>query len=110
MKNPNNLVFVHHMIDAIKAINSYVQNYDFKKFNKDGRTQDAVVRQLEILREAATKLSENFKNDNAKIPWRDAINLRHKLIHHYFETDVELVWEITQKDLPQLGHQLRDLI
>jgi len=55
---------------------------------------------LEIIGEAANRLSESFKIQHPEIEWRKIIGLRHRIVHDYFNIDVEIVWKIIQKDLP----------
>lgn len=64
--------------------------------------QDAVVRQLEILGEAAGRVSRYFADDHPEIPWGDITGMRHRLIHDYFEVDAELVWTTATKHVPDV--------
>lgn len=72
--------------------------------------QDAVVRRIEIIGEAVRNLPNDFKESNPKTPWLDIADMRNKLIHEYFDVDLELVWEVIKKDLPELKKQIENLI
>ena len=82
----------------------------FNSFNNDRKTQDAVVRQLEIIGEASSKLEENFIQSYPNIPWRGIKDFRNKLIHDYWQLDIELVWNVATKETPQLKKQLLKLL
>jgi uncharacterized protein with HEPN domain len=71
--------------------------------------QDAVMHQIQIIGEAANRLSSSFKERSSPIPWRDIIGMRNKLVHDYMGVDLEAVWETARKDIPVLKNALRDL-
>lgn len=64
--------------------------------------QDAVIRQIEIIGEASRQLSNVFRNEHDHIPWTDIIGMRHRIAHDYMNVDLDIVWEVTQQDLPVL--------
>ena len=96
-----------HILDAIAQVGSFIEGFDYERFAEDKKTLDAVVREIEIIGEAAKKLSEEFKKDHPGIPWKDIMGMRDKLIHDYFSVDEEMVWEVATKDLRELDQQLR---
>ena len=106
MKNPDDEIYLQNIKEAIKKINSYVNKLDFEGFKKKLIVQDAVIRQFEIIGEAAKRLSEEFKNNNANIPWKYIIGMRNKLIHNYFGVDIDTVWETIVKDIPNLKKEI----
>jgi hypothetical protein len=86
----------------MEKIARYVIGMDLNSFQQDDRTIDAVVRNLEIIGEAANRLPESFKLQYAEIPWRKIVGLRNRIVHEYFGVDVDIVWSILQSDLPAL--------
>lgn len=88
--------------EAIRRIGGYLTGTTYDKFLDDVKTQDAVVRNLEILGEAAKNVSAVFKKSNPSIPWKDLAGVRDKLIHHYFGVNLDIVWNISKEDLPDL--------
>lgn len=72
--------------------------------------QDAVIRQLEIIGEAATRTSEEMQRRYDDVPWHDITGMRNKLIHGYFGVDVDVVWETVVEDLPELKRQLEAML
>ena len=73
-----------------------------QKFSADPKTVDAVVRNLEIIGEAARSLPEDVKDNASEVEWRKIASLRNILAHEYFGVKVQLIWEITQTKLPPL--------
>ena len=103
----DNNIFIDHILSAISDIEGYVTGKDEKSFGKDKMLQDAVIRKVEIIGEAARNLSEEFKSKKADVEWRDIMDMRNKLIHEYFGVDLETVWLVVKKDLPSLKEKLQ---
>jgi len=98
------------MLDAAKKALTFSAGLNFEDFKADELKQSAIIRQIEIIGEAASKVSKEAKKANPGIPWREIVGMRNRLIHHYFGVDVKLVWEALQKDLPQLVEQIKDML
>ena len=94
-------VYLRHMLDAIEKIESYVA-VGRETFLTTSHWHDAVMRQLEIIGEATKRLSQPLRDQYDAIPWRRIAGLRDVLIHDYMGVDLEAVWEITQRQLPDL--------
>jgi uncharacterized protein with HEPN domain len=93
-------VYLLHIMDSVKHILDYtVDGKD--SFINDHKTQDAVVRNLEIIGEAVKKLSEKLKSQHPDIPWKNIAGMRDKLIHEYFGVNLELVWDVVENELPK---------
>lgn len=95
-------IYVKHILDAIRSIEQYTNNLDYKSFTENKMVQDAVIRELEIIGEAVKNLSENFKLKHPETPWQIIADTRNKLIHEYFGVDMEIVWQTIKEDLPKL--------
>jgi len=106
----DNNIYVKHILDAIADIEKYVTAKTFAEFWEETLIQDGVIRKIEIVGEVARQISDKFKKEHQEIPWRQVVDLRNKLIHEYFGVDLEAIWLVTQKDLPPLNDQLRDVL
>ncbi len=98
---------IQHMIDATLEALSFVEGITEESFSKDRMIILSVIKDIEIIGEAASKMSEETKIKNPDIPWKDIIGMRNKLIHGYFEVDIKLVWNTTKNNLPSLLKALK---
>lgn len=95
---PSDRAYVLHILDAIGEIETYIAGMSWEDFLDDSKTQSAIVRQLEIIGEASKHLSESYRQTKP-LPWKDIAGMRDKLIHHYFDVDLETVWVTATKDM-----------
>ena len=91
---------------AIERITSYATGLEYDDFITDFKTQDAIIRNIEILGEAVKLLSEETKAQYPKIPWKDIAGTRDKLIHDYFGVNIDVVWSIVKNDIPFLHKEI----
>jgi len=103
-------VYLQHILEAIARIEVYLEGLDERDFFEDRRTQDAVVRQLEIIGEATKRLSGDVRNRSPSIPWQDMAGMRDKLIHNYFSVDMRRVWLTATRDLPPLKASIAEIL
>lgn len=96
-KDPKILLF--DILESIDAVEKYTKNISKDKFFNNLKTQDAVIRRIEIIGEAVKHLSVSFKNKYSNIKWKEIAGTRDVLIHNYAGVDVDLVWEIIRKDI-----------
>lgn len=95
------------MLDRFDRIERYIAGLDGVAFLQDSKTCDSVVRNLEIIGEAANRLPPELTQRHPEIPWRRIVGLRNRVVHEYFDVDLELVWEIVCVELPALKPLLR---
>ena len=88
--------------EAIRRARRYTEGQNYEQFLADSKTQDAVIRALEILGEATKKLSLSLRETHPEIPWKSMAGVRDKLIHDYFGVNVDIVWQIVRDQLPEL--------
>jgi uncharacterized protein with HEPN domain len=105
----SNSLYLQHILDAINKIEEYV-SVGYETFMSTSHWQDAVIRQLEIIGEATKKLSDDLRIKHPQIPWKRVAGLRDILIHDYMGVDLSAVWEITQKNLPELKQQIQEIL
>ncbi|MBC8469011.1 MAG: DUF86 domain-containing protein [Planctomycetes bacterium] len=90
------------ILQAIALIREYVKDTDYKAFEADKKTQDAVIRNLEVIGEAARTIPDEIKQKNEEIEWYKIIALRNILIHEYFGVNLTIVWDVIQNKLDAL--------
>ena len=98
------------MIEAIELIQKYLTGVEEEQFSRDSALQDAVIRRLMIIGEAATKLPNDIKSLESDVPWQTIIAFRNVAIHDYANMSMGKVWEIYKQDLPPLYTQLKLLL
>ena len=98
------------ILQAIALIQEYVKDMDYKAFETDKKTQDAVVRNLEVIGEAARTIPDEVKQKNEEIEWYKIIALRNILIHEYFGVNLKIVWDVIQNKLEALEDTCQRLL
>ncbi|MBC7224303.1 MAG: DUF86 domain-containing protein [Anaerolineae bacterium] len=96
--------------EAIRRIEDYTAAMTYEAFLDDTRTQDAVLRNLEVLGEAAKRVSPALRNKHPEIPWREMARLRDRLIHHYFGVNLDIVWHVATVDLRGVAAQVEGIL
>ncbi len=90
--NKDDKIYVEHILQSIDRILKYISRKDRDSFTADHLTQDAVVRQLEIIGEATKRISMTLRNNNPDVPWSEMAGMRDILIHDYIDVDLDIVW------------------
>lgn len=101
--------YLAHILEAIQRINEYVEDMSEVDFLSNHLVQDAVIRNIEIIGEAAKNIEQkylDFAAQHASIPWGVMYAMRNRVSHGYFKVDFELVWKTVQNDLPILAQQI----
>ena len=101
---------INDILLAISRIQEYTRSYNYQRFSDDSKTVDAVVRNLEIIGEAARHVPDEIMAEHPEIPWRDMADMRNLLSHEYFGVNDKIVWETVQNDLPALIPALNALL
>jgi uncharacterized protein with HEPN domain len=110
MSERSDLEFLCDIKEAINRIKSYTKELEYKEFLKDNKTQDAVVRNLEIIGEATKNISRDFKRRYPDVPWKEMAGTRDKVIHFYFGVNYDIVWGISKDELPAVTKQVNKII
>ena len=110
MEENKDNVYLWHILEAIESIEEYLKDFNYEAFLKDKKTIDAVVRELEIIGEAANNLSDDFKKKHSEIPFRDITDMRNVLIHEYFGVNAKIVWDTCQIDILKLKEVIKTVI
>jgi len=107
---PSNLELLRHMIDEIDFVLQTTSGKNKNEVMDDAILSRAVIRSLEIIGEATTKIDEEFKATHPHIEWKKIAGTRHRLIHDYFGVDYDIVWDIIVNKLPELQSFLKEII
>jgi uncharacterized protein with HEPN domain len=102
-------VYVEDIRDSIIRITEYTKGGS-RMFFKDGKTQDAVIRQLSIIGEAASKLPAALKSKYPIIPWKNIIGLRNIIVHDYSDVNLETIWDVVENNLPDLKKAIMTIL
>ena len=94
-------------MEAIDKIKKYTLTLTFDQFADDSKTLDAVIRNFEIIGEAANRLPEDFKEKNPSTDWFRIIGFRNRIVHDYMGIDYRIVWTIIQKDIDKLSEDIK---
>ena len=108
-KRPIDLL-LNDIAQAIDRIEQYIKNLSFDEFSGDQKSIDAVARNLEIMGEAAGRLPDDFKEKYSRIEWYKVVGLRHRIVHEYFGIDLEIIWQVLHKNLPELKRKISRII
>jgi len=110
MSKRDQILLLEDMLDSALKIKRYSNDLDFDSFLEDEKTVDAVVRNFEIIGEAANRIDPDFKTRNPEIEWKRIRGFRNRIIHDYFGIDYEIVWTIVENYLNELIERLEVLI
>ena len=102
MSKRTDVDLIEDIMLSIERICSYTHGMEYSEFTRDYKTQDAVIRNIEIMGEATKSLSEEVRELNQEIPWKSIAGTRDKLIHDYFGVNIDIVWNIASSEMPKL--------
>lgn len=109
MSKRDNRLLLQDMLESASKIITYTDGMDFDAFLSDEKTIDAVVRNFEIIGEAANRIDFDFKLAHPEIEWNRIRGLRNRIVHDYFGIDHQIVWSIIENDLKTLISQLNSI-
>lgn len=110
MSKREDSILIEDILVSIDKIEEYIKDCaSFAEFERDHKTVDAVIRNLEIIGEASSHLSDGFKDKNAHIEWVKIIGLRNRVIHGYFCVDLNIVWAVLNSDLKKFKSEFKKI-
>lgn len=107
--NKDNTAYLHLILESFQKIKSYVGTMSYDEFVKDGKTQSAVIMQLQVIGELAKTIPEEIKK-SINIPWKEISGLRDLIAHQYFRLDIETVWHTTQESIPPVEEKIKEYL
>jgi len=103
-------LYVKDILEAIKAIEKFVEGMNFESFKEDDKTSSAVIRKFEIIGEATKNIPQSIKEKYPHIPWKEMAGFRDKLIHFYFGIKYDIVWDTIKLRLPELRNNIEKVL
>ena len=104
------LEYLAHIERAVLEIRKHTAGMTQEAYETDSKTQRAVERNIQIVGEAAHRLSDELKQANPEIPWDDVYAARNVLVHHYFGVNQKILWDVLQEDLDPLLRKVQELL
>ena len=98
------------ILESGKVAVGYVSSKSWSDFQRDTQCQDAIIRRLEIIGEAANRVSSDKQSELSELPWRAMIGMRNLMIHRYDAIDFKIVWDTVQRDLPTIIAQIEGIV
>jgi len=108
LRNPK--LYLTDILEAMEAIERFVEGMKFEDFKADDKTSSAVIRKFEIIGEATKNVPESIRQKYSTIPWREMAGMRDKLIHFYFGIKFDLVWASIEDAIPQIKPLIRKIL
>ncbi len=106
----HDVIRLMHMIDAAEEIIHFTSNSNREELDNDRKLSLAVVHLLEIIGEAANKLSPEFREKYNRVPWSAIVGMRNRLIHGYFDIDLDIVWKTVDSDIAPLLKEIKSIL
>ena len=103
------IVYIKHIRDAIDLILDYTKELNKTSFSSKEVVQDAVIRRIQVIGEAVKNVSTIFREKYTEIPWKKISGMRDKIIHGYFNVDIDIVWKVIVKDIPILKKNIEEM-
>lgn len=110
MSKRDSILLLADILDSIEKIKRYTKEHSFATFIEDSKTIDAVIRNFEIIGEAANRLPEEFKDNHPDINWFRIRGFRNRIVHDYMGVDYQIVWTIIEKDIAQLAEDIKKIM
>jgi len=104
------IVFIMHINLEIEKIEKNTKDISKSLFSRDENLKDATIRRIEIIGEAIRNLPKEFKDKYPFVEWKAIVGMRDKLIHQYFGVDIDKVWEVVKKEIPDLKEKINQIL
>ena len=103
-------LLLEDILHSVDKISEYTNSLSFDEFLNDSKTSDAVIRNFEIIGEAASRLPENIKDEYPLVDWHRIRGFRNRIVHDYMGIDFQIVWLIKENFLPDLRNQIQSIL
>ena len=109
MSKRSDLDLLEDILICMDKIHKYIDGITYDGFENDSKTQDAIIRNIEVIGEAAKHLSDDIRQKYHNVPWKEIAGTRDRLIHGYFGVNLDIIWEIATIDLPKLKSDFEEI-
>lgn len=103
-------LYLRDILDAMEAIEEFVEGMEFENFNRDDKTTSAVIRKFEIIGEASKNIPDDIRSKYPAIPWKEMAGMRDRLIHFYFGIKFDLVWQTIEDFIPEVKPLIQKIL
>ena len=103
-------VYIGHILDTARKIADRAQGISRSDFDEDDDLQDALAHRVQVIGEAASRLSVEIRERSPQIPWNRVIGMRHRIVHAYMDIDYDILWEVATKSVPELIEMIESLV
>lgn len=103
-------LYLANILEAAEAMAEFVEGMDESDFNRDAKTQSAVIQKLIVIGEAAARLPQDFKDRYPQIEWRDVVTFRNILVHAYFSIKLAIIWHTVRHEVPLLRQKVIEIM
>jgi uncharacterized protein with HEPN domain len=110
MAHENDAVYLGHMLDMTRRAVKAIKTKSRAKYDKDDILRLGLTHLVQVIGEAARKVSARFQRKHPEIPWRKIIGMRHRIVHDYMRVDEDILWQVVTKDLPELLPLLEEIL
>lgn len=106
MKARSDNILLYDILECCLRIASYIDGISKDQFEQNFLLQDALIRKIEVIGEAAKGLSEYIRAANPDVPWRKMMGIRDRIVHQYFKVDLDVIWQTVTNDIPALESKI----
>jgi uncharacterized protein with HEPN domain len=106
----DDLVFVGHMLDTTRQAIRLFRGRTREHFDQDETLSLALTHLVQVIGEAARRVSPPFREQHSNVPWSAIIAMRHRVVHDYLHVDLDVVWDVVSRDLPELAEELEKIL
>ncbi len=110
MRRHDDTIYLQYILESITRIEEYLEGIDKATFDEVHLLQDGIIRQLQIIGEATSRISPGLSERYPDVPWSNIVGMRHKIVHDFFEIDLDVVWVTATERVPKLKEQLQQLL
>ncbi len=103
-------VLIGHILDTARKIAARVSSLSREQYDRDAELRDAIAYRIQVIGEAASKISPKYRANHPEVPWARVIGMRHRIVHDYLNVNYKILWEAAKNDIPKLIESIEALV